>query len=496
MSEQTPEASNGMSDGQEPSMEDILASIRKIIADDDVGAAELASAQADTPGFGDVSEAEETLELDVVAESESANLDIPDMMAPVQDSPESGSDIELLLSDEGKPELLPEDNAEVLDLDIVLDERVDDSALEAQQPEAAAQDDEFEDVLSLLEDDMADITAQDAPVTPDIAAPTSEDNDLSLMLDDMLVDDAEDIAAQDTDAEDMDAEDMVIDPAMELLEIDEAEDEITTSGDADIDLVKSLMADLTEEPLHEEPIDDDMDASGLEIPDINPDIDTGPSDVMDEILSMTLDDEMQLQQAAELADAAITPDITQVALAQETSLLDIAAEARADAETMSPSMKKAGLGAAALGAAALMGGAAGRKDVSEEPLQVSADDVETDDVDSVLDKLDALIDEADSAEDIQTLDPDPIDEETPEMPRAATKDTIIDAVTETATADAFSSLNKVVEEKATVAERGDRIGDLVMEALRPMLKDWLDANLKGIVERAVTKEVKRISSGK
>jgi len=46
------------------------------------------------------------------------------------------------------------------------------------------------------------------------------------------------------------------------------------------------------------------------------------------------------------------------------------------------------------------------------------------------------------------------------------------------------------------AERGDRIGDLVMEALQPMLKEWLDANLKGIVERAVTKEVKRISSGK
>ena len=82
------------------------------------------------------------------------------------------------------------------------------------------------------------------------------------------------------------------------------------------------------------------------------------------------------------------------------------------------------------------------------------------------------------------------------MPRASKKDTIIDEVTETATADVFSSLNKVVEEKAVVAERGDRIGDLVMEALRPMLKDWLDANLKGIVERAVTKEVKRISSGK
>jgi len=82
------------------------------------------------------------------------------------------------------------------------------------------------------------------------------------------------------------------------------------------------------------------------------------------------------------------------------------------------------------------------------------------------------------------------------MPRAVKKDAIIDDVTESATAGAFASLNQVVEDKALVAERGDRIGDLVQEALRPMLKEWLEANLKGIVERAVTKEVKRISSGK
>ena len=82
------------------------------------------------------------------------------------------------------------------------------------------------------------------------------------------------------------------------------------------------------------------------------------------------------------------------------------------------------------------------------------------------------------------------------MPAAIKSETILDDVTETATADVFASLNNIVEEKAIKAERGDRIGDLVMEALRPMLKEWLDANLKGIVERAVTKEVKRISSGK
>ncbi len=39
---------------------------------------------------------------------------------------------------------------------------------------------------------------------------------------------------------------------------------------------------------------------------------------------------------------------------------------------------------------------------------------------------------------------------------------------------------------------GSTVEDLVMESLKPMLKDWLDANLKGIVERLVEKEIKRI----
>lgn len=82
------------------------------------------------------------------------------------------------------------------------------------------------------------------------------------------------------------------------------------------------------------------------------------------------------------------------------------------------------------------------------------------------------------------------------MPQLVAKDGILDDVTEAASAEAFSELNQLVEERAVFAESGPRIGDLVQEALRPMLKEWLDSNLKGIVERAVAKEVKRISTGK
>lgn len=41
---------------------------------------------------------------------------------------------------------------------------------------------------------------------------------------------------------------------------------------------------------------------------------------------------------------------------------------------------------------------------------------------------------------------------------------------------------------------GLTIEDLVIEALRPMLKEWLDANLPHIVDRKVAKEIERISN--
>ena len=66
---------------------------------------------------------------------------------------------------------------------------------------------------------------------------------------------------------------------------------------------------------------------------------------------------------------------------------------------------------------------------------------------------------------------------------------------ETKAGSAFAELNRLVEKKNTITDTGPRVGELVQDLLKPMLKDWLDANLKDIVERAVQKEVKRISSG-
>lgn len=77
-------------------------------------------------------------------------------------------------------------------------------------------------------------------------------------------------------------------------------------------------------------------------------------------------------------------------------------------------------------------------------------------------------------------------EEARPMPSAA----LADPSTVGAAAGALSKLLSKVE----FGDDGDNSMEaLVRELLRPMLKDWLDANLPGIVEQQVEAEVKRIA---
>ncbi len=485
MSEQTTDTSNNISDGAEPSMEDILASIRKIIADDEGVAAtvELQSElKTDTMSAGIVANVDEiarsspdnhleTLDLDIIAEPSDSEIDalIADM---------DMIDAEVVTAPVAK-EIVEQAAEESIELEIP-----DETELEAPQA---------------LDDDI------------------TSDDELSALLDDML-NDADDEVAELDELADLDESDekleLVLDPAEDLINDDiDLEDELdseVSNSESDMDLVKSLMADLTGEPLHEEPLElkndnsdveeDIFDALGLDIEEpaeelpldpsieanVNTDVDVNTDDVMDEILSLTLDDEIEIQDSALEASGVDVP----------VSLKDIAAQAEADADAMSGG--KAIASVAALGAVVVTQAGASDEEHQDELLE-QADTADSDDIDDALSKLDDMIapePEPERQPEIETQTELTPDEETSPMPRAAKKDAIIDKATESATADVFSSLNKVVEEKAVVAERGDRIGDLVQEALRPMLKDWLDKNLKGIVERAVTKEVKRISSGK
>ena len=517
MSEQTPGTGNGVADGQDPSMEDILASIRKIIAEDDSQAVEQADALVLNDPFEDVQADDEkgdvanltraeipeetTLDLDILADDESAvDLDINALLgdqdeasqnaaplfnaAPseaVETTLDAADDVELddILSLE-----IPMDESEdiVLTESVALDETID-LAIEASEDEAPKVD--FVDgALAALGLGGAVIGAK-AAASEAIEPP---EDDLSLMLDNMLEDSG---SYDDASAE----AEQVLDPAADLLadihdeDIDDgAQDDTeqlelsTHEADPDMDLVKSLMADLTEEPLHDE------QASAANV-DLEDDAESS-DDVMDEILSMTLDDETKLSEEIAIPEMEAEPEASAEAPSESMSLKDIAAAAAEDAKSA-----ESNLGARLAAAAGI--GVVGTALATHEDEQNEA---EADNDEPELAHLEDIAPEAiatePTSEPIETPTPENNLEETTPMARAKKSDAIIDEVTEEATIGAFASLTTVVEEKATVAERGDRIGDLVQEALRPMLKEWLDKNLKGIVERAVTKEVKRISSGK
>ncbi len=71
------------------------------------------------------------------------------------------------------------------------------------------------------------------------------------------------------------------------------------------------------------------------------------------------------------------------------------------------------------------------------------------------------------------------------LPEIVSEDTV------SASRNALASLSSLVVKPEVTGS--DTLEGLVREMLRPMLKDWLDANLPEVVERVVAKEVARIS---
>ena len=68
---------------------------------------------------------------------------------------------------------------------------------------------------------------------------------------------------------------------------------------------------------------------------------------------------------------------------------------------------------------------------------------------------------------------------------------IVSPVTVAASRSALQSLSSLVVKPEVTGS--DTLEGMVRDMLRPMLKDWLDANLPEVVERVVAKEVARIS---
>jgi hypothetical protein len=84
---------------------------------------------------------------------------------------------------------------------------------------------------------------------------------------------------------------------------------------------------------------------------------------------------------------------------------------------------------------------------------------------------------------------------------ADSEDTLVTAGTAAASTAAFAALAQQMNRKSDDGAQaagslpigsGRTLEDLVKEMLRPMLREWLDANLPGMVERLVKREIERI----
>lgn len=70
------------------------------------------------------------------------------------------------------------------------------------------------------------------------------------------------------------------------------------------------------------------------------------------------------------------------------------------------------------------------------------------------------------------------------------EDGIVEEATAVAASSAFMSLSQSIQ----VSDgQGRTLEDLVVEMLRPMVKEWLDSNLAQIVEEKVEEEVQRVA---
>jgi cell pole-organizing protein PopZ len=147
----------------------------------------------------------------------------------------------------------------------------------------------------------------------------------------------------------------------------------------------------------------------------------------------------------------------------------------------------------------------------DETPSMQADEPQ-DELDEILDLTDRY--EAPASESIGDLDvsavepapePFPAASAEPERPAPAPQpapsessaefDTLVGESASFSAASAFAGLAASVRQNEPISANGigPTIDDLARALLRPMLKEWLDANLPGIVEAAVRKEVERIA---
>ncbi len=570
-------ADMNMSDS-EPSMEDILSSIRQIIADDktealvevDSGSIDNLSPEGLDETSADNQSTSENIDNTEINDPKNAGAELEgEIVAPVTDSEADILDLmNLVDNNAGREETIrsvsknnrvDESTSATLNFDESLDLVVDEDAssyvttkipAKTSQLDIEAISDNVSEPEQINEVAVAEDNTGDEPSLDETLI-----NDEPHIVEqvDANIDDNQTNEAQDSLSEEKtdDVFTEVFDEAAFMSEatsetlIDDNVEEVSAppslvlpeeielpsanvTPDEDMDLVKSLLADLMEGPtenafedaalIEDSPpemeerlptIEDVMVGdveeaeSEVEIATIEPEIDfitgkaidagivevvkkTMPSvgeqtSVLDEILQQSVADEIAQHESLPVDAKPEKPTVGHSANEDDIVVLP-----KVDLDSKLSLLKKtasvAGLGTAA----ALLG------------RQGEDDDAQIEQKQAIEGLSEGLTENPveDNSEILEALQENTNPEKDETMAQPAKSETLLDEGTVVETSSAFASLNTAVQEKTKMEESGPAIGDLVQEALKPMLKEWLDKNLKGIVERAVTKEVKRISSGK
>jgi uncharacterized protein len=89
----------------------------------------------------------------------------------------------------------------------------------------------------------------------------------------------------------------------------------------------------------------------------------------------------------------------------------------------------------------------------------------------------------------------PPPEPEPELRPASTSDLVAPEAVAAAASSVGSLMRTLAHERSMqVYSGGPTIEDIVREEIRPLLKEWLDANLPPLVERLVRAEIERVVS--
>lgn len=95
--------------------------------------------------------------------------------------------------------------------------------------------------------------------------------------------------------------------------------------------------------------------------------------------------------------------------------------------------------------------------------------------------------------DLDIFDGDPVAPTRQPPPRSQAPEPGDDGLLSASTAATAASAFGALSQRVAMPSDGQTLDDVVRELLKPLLRDWLDRNLPGIVEAKVQAEVERIS---